>query len=194
MKKIITISREFGSAGGTIGKAVANALGYEYYDRELILQAAREIHADIEDITKLDEKVPVSFGFAQSLFNPENTSLEQRFYEAQVEIIRKIAEKGNCVIAGRNANSILGAYDNSLHVFIHAAKDWRINHLKNDLLKDMSVEKIENHLNAVDKKRNKFCQYYTKKDLGDYSAYDMSLSSSSFGIDKCVEMILQAAR
>ena len=66
MKKIITISREFGSAGGTIGKSVANKLGFEYYDKELIVQAARDAHITIEDLAKLDEKAPVIFGFTQS--------------------------------------------------------------------------------------------------------------------------------
>lgn len=194
MKKIITISREFGSAGGTIGKAVANKLGFEYYDKELIVQAARDAHVDIEDLAKLDEKAPVIFGFTQSLFDLYNSPIEERFYEAQKAIIRKIAEKGNCVIVGRNADSILSAYDDTLHVFIHADKKWRVDYLKNDKLKDMSHEKIESHLNNIDRARKKFCAYYTKKEFGAADGYDLTLSSSSLGIEKCIDLIFQAAQ
>ena len=67
MKKIITISREFGAAGGTIGKAVAERLGYEYFDKELIIRAAREANLDVEKMVKLDEHAPLIFGFGQSL-------------------------------------------------------------------------------------------------------------------------------
>lgn len=194
MKKIITISREFGSAGGTIGKSVANKLGFEYYDKELIVQAARDAHITIEDLAKLDEKAPVIFGFTQSLFDLYNSPVEERFYEAQVAIIKKIAEKGNCVIVGRNADSILSAYDDTLHVFIHGDKKWRVDYLKNNKLKDMSVDKIESHMSNIDKARRKFCAYYTKKEFGAASGYDLTLSSSSLGIEKCIDLILQAAR
>ena len=104
MKKIITISREFGAAGGTIGRAVAERLGYEYYDRAIILRAAREFNLDVESVQKWDEKVQTNFGFAQSLFEFYSRPQGDKLFEAETEIIRKIAEKGNCVIVGRNAN------------------------------------------------------------------------------------------
>ena len=63
MKKIITISREFGAAGGEIGRAIAKELNYEYYDKEIILQAARSSNIDMESIIRWDEKVPINFGF-----------------------------------------------------------------------------------------------------------------------------------
>lgn len=194
MKKIITISREFGSAGGTIGKTVANQLGFEYFDKELIIRAARDAHVDIEDLAKLDEKAPVIFGFTQSLFDLYNAPVEERLYEAQKAIIKKIAEKGNCVIVGRNADSILSAYDDAIHVFIHADKNWRIKYLKGDKLKDMSLEKIESHMNNIDKARRKFCSYYTEKEFGYAPGYDMTLSTSSLGIEKCVELICNVAK
>ena len=111
-----------------------------------------------------------------------NSPVEERFYEAQVAIIKKIAEKGNCVIVGRNADSILSAYDDTLHVFIHGDKKWRVDYLKNNKLKDMSVEKIESHMSNIDKARRKFCAYYTKKEFGAASGYDLTLSSSSLGM------------
>ena len=93
MKKIITISREFGASGGTIGKAVADRLGYEYYDKEIILQSARESNLDIASLEKWDEKIPVNFGFAQSLFDFYNKPLNEKLFDAQKRVIRKIGEK-----------------------------------------------------------------------------------------------------
>ena len=193
MKKIITISREFGAAGGTIGKTVAERLGYEYFDKELIIQAARDANLDVEKIVKFDEKVPVRFGFTQSLFDLYNSPVEERFYEAQKRIIRKIAEHGKCVIVGRNANSVLAEYDDSFHVFIHANFYWRLNYLKSDKMKNVPPEKIAEHINNIDKARKKFCAYYTNKDFGSAASYDMSLSSSALGIQKCAELICDAA-
>ena len=104
MKKIITISREFGAGGGEIGRKVAERLGYHYYDKELILRSADTSKVDVESMRRWDEKVPANFGFAQSLFNFYNKPLNETLFEAQTKVIREIGEKGNCVIVGRNAN------------------------------------------------------------------------------------------
>ena len=104
MKKIITISREFGAGGSAIGIEVAKRLGYEFYNKAIILRAAKESNIDVESMLKWDEKVPMNFGFAQSLFDFYNKPLNEKLFEVQRDIIRKIGEKGNCVIVGRNAN------------------------------------------------------------------------------------------
>ena len=130
MRKIITISREFGAGGSAIGTEVAKRLGYEFYDKAIILRAAKESNIDVESILRWDEKVPANFGFAQSLFDFYNRPLNEKLFEVQKDVIRKIGEKGNCVIVGRNANTILKEFDNSLHVFVHAAPYWRIEHMK----------------------------------------------------------------
>lgn len=194
MKKIITISRDFGSAGGTIGKRVADKLGYEYFDKELIIQAARDVSLDIEKIIKYDEKVPVAFGFAQSLFDLYAEPVEESLFEAQKKIIRKIAEHGKCVIVGRNADHIVSAFDDVLKVFIHADENWRIQYLKNDKMKDKSVEKIADAVHSIDKHREKFCKYWTHKEFGDAKNYDITLNTSSLGIDQCVDIIYQLAK
>ena len=98
MKKIITISREFGAGGGEIGRKVAERLGYHYYDKELILRSADTSKVDVESMRRWDEKVPANFGFAQSLFNFYNKPLNETLFEAQTKVIREIGEKGNCVI------------------------------------------------------------------------------------------------
>lgn len=194
MKKIITISRDFGSAGGTIGKRVADKLGFEYFDKELIIQAARDVSLDIEKIIKYDEKVPVVFGFAQSLFDLYAEPVEESLFEAQKKIIRKIAEHGKCVIVGRNADHIVSAFDDVLKVFIHADENWRIKYLKNDKMKDKSEEKIAEAIHSIDKHREKFCRYWTHKEFGDAKNYDIALNTSSLGIDACVDIIYNLAK
>lgn len=194
MKKIITISRDFGSAGGTIGKRVADKLGFEYFDKELIIQAARDVSLDIEKIIKYDEKVPIAFGFAQSLFDLYAEPVEESLFEAQKKIIRKIAEHGKCVIVGRNADHIVSAFDDVLKVFIHADENWRIKYLKNDKMKDKSEEKIADAIHSIDRHREKFCKYWTHKEFGAAKNYDITLNSSSLGIDQCVEIIYQLAK
>ena len=193
MKKIITISREFGASGGTIGKAVADRLGYEYYDKEIILQAATETNLDIASLEKWDEKIPMNFGFAQSLFDFYNKPLNEKLFDAQKKVIRDIGEKGNCVIVGRNANAILGEYDQALHIFIHAHPYWRLQHLKTKMPNEPDA-KIMDRMKQVDKKRKKYCAYYTNTIFGLSEYYDLCLNSSKLGIDACVDLICELAQ
>ena len=193
MRKIITISREFGAGGSAIGTEVAKRLGYEFYDKAIILRAAKESNIDVESILKWDEKVPANFGFAQSLFDFYNRPLNEKLFEVQKEVIRRIGEKGNCVIVGRNANTILKEFDNSLHVFVHAAPCWRIEHMK-EKMPDMTEAKISEEMRSIDKARKKYCAYYTNTEFGVADYYDISLNSSTLGIETCIETICNIAR
>ena len=192
MKRIITISREFGAGGAAVAKEVASRLGYEYYDKAIILRSAHESNMDVESVFKWDERVPKNFGFAQSLFDFYNKPLNERLFDAQKQIIRGIGEKGNCVIVGRNANSILRAFDNCLHVFIRADVRWRMEHMK-ELMPEVSEAKILEEIRAIDKTRRKYCAFYTQTEFGQADYYDLCLSTSTLGIDTCVDLICQLA-
>ena len=194
MKKIITISREFGAGGGEIGRRVADELGYDYCDKELILRAARDANIDVSRTLSLDEKPPALFGFTQSLFDMYSAPFDERVFEAQKQIIRKLGERGKCVIVGRNANSILSEYDNSLHVFIHADQYWRAARLQKEKMPDKSEKEILDDIKIVDKRRQKYCSHYTNTEFGVSKYYDLCLSTSSLGIDKCVQIILDIAK
>lgn len=193
MKKIITISREFGACGGTIGLEVAKRLGYEYYDKEIILRAAADSNLDIESFQKWDEKIPLNFGFAQSLFDFYNKPLNEKLFAAQRKVIRKIGESGSCVIVGRNANTILHEYDSTLHVFIHATDYARLMHLK-EKMPDATEAKIIERMKEVDRMRRKYCAYYTNTVFGMSDYYDMCLSSSTLGVENCIDIICQMAQ
>jgi cytidylate kinase len=193
MKKIITISREFGAGGGEIGRKVAQALNYDHYDKELILKAAKESQVDVESLLKWDERVPRDFGFAQSLFDFYNRPLSEKLFDAQQRVIKAIAEKGNCVIVGRNANAILKEYDHALHVFVHADFYWRLNRMKAKM-PDATEHKISEQIRAIDKMRRKYCTYYTNTEFGVADYYDISFNTSKLGIDACVEIICNLAK
>lgn len=193
MKKIITISREFGAGGGQIGKTVAERLGYYYLDKDMIIRSAMESsNLTASDFRMYDEKVPFDFGFGQSLFDFYNKPLNERLFAAQREAILKAGEKGNCVIVGRNANVVLKEFDHSLHVFVSASQYFRLQNLKSKM-PDYSEGKILEEMKSVDKTRRKYCTYYTNTEFGHADYYDLTLKSSTLGIDTCVDIICRIA-
>lgn len=189
MKKIITISREFGAGGGEIGKRLAEELQYDYYDKELILMAAAHADIAVSNLIEWDEKVPINFGFTQSLFNFYNKPMSEKIFEAQKQVIRKIGEKGHCVIVGRNANAILKEYDDCLNVFIRADFNWRLNRMK-DKMENLTESQVSGEMKTIDRVRKKYCTYYTNTNFGSMEQYDIALNSSRLGIDACVKAIL----
>lgn len=193
MKRIITISREFGAGGGSIGNAVAKKLGFEYYDKEIILKAAGKSNMDIDRVMKWDEKVPSNFGFAQSLFDFYNRPQGEKLYAAQEAIIREIGEKGKCVIVGRNANTILKNFEDSLHVFVYADPYWRMEHMKAKM-PDTTEAKISEEMHTIDRARKKFCSYYTNTEFGVADYYDICLNASALGIDNCIDVLYQLCK
>ncbi len=193
MRNIITISREYGAGGGEIGKELARELGFEYYDKSIILNVAREANIDVEHADKWDEVVPKNFGFAQSLFDFYNRPLSEKLFNAQSKVIRSLGEQGNCVIVGRNANSILKEYDHSLHVFLHANLKWRVKRMQNSV-EGTTPEKLLEQVQAIDKKRKKYCSYYTNTEFGSAQYYDICLDTGRLGIDQCIRILLDMAR
>lgn len=191
MKKIITISREFGAGGGEIGMKLSERLHYQYYDKEIILQAAAESNLDTYSLIKWDEKVPKQFAFSQSLFDFYNRPLSEKIFKAQSSVIRMIGEKGNCIIVGRNSNSILKEYEHSLHIFVHARFNWRLERMK-ERMKGLSEAKVAEQIKRIDKARNSYCTYHTRHEFGASKYYDLTLNSEKFGIDRCVDIICEA--
>jgi len=189
MKTIITISREFGAGGGEIGDKVAQKLGFELYDKAIILRTARESNIGMENIMKWDEKTPTNFGFAQSLFDFYNRPLSEQLFNVQRQVIRQLAEQNNCVIVGRNANEILREFERTLHIFITADFKWRLERMSKTM-PDITANKIK----AIDKARSKNCTHNTDTVFGAAKYYDMSLNTSELGIDTCVDIICELAK
>ena len=134
MKRIITIGREFGAGGRELGRRLARELGIAFYDRDIILRTAKaSAHLTPDQVRQWDEKVPLEFGFTQSLFNFYSRPLSEELWDAQVKAIRELANKESCVIVGRNADYILREYDHCLRVFVHADHSWRLMRIRKEM-------------------------------------------------------------
>lgn len=189
-KKIITISREFGSGGRSIGKAVAEKLNFSYYDKEIIEKVAQETGFSQEFISEQGEYSPSKNKFAYSFVGRDINGMSTNDYlwKAQRKIILDIADTKSCVIVGRCADYILKDRTDCLNVFIHADKTIRAERIVT--LYGETAQSPEKRLNDKDKKRRINYKYYTEQDWGMSQNYNLSLDSGYIGIDKCVDIIV----
>lgn len=193
MRKIITIGREFGAGGGEIGRRVAKELGIQYYDKDIILRTAIASHKlNPEQVRKWDERVPSSFGFAQSLFDFYNKPLDEELWQAQKDAIREMANRESCVIVGRNGDYILSEFDHCLKVFVHAGFNWRVKRMSG-MMPNTSLDQVAADVKQADKARKRYCEYYTGKAYGDARNFDLTINTEKLGIDRAVQLVLAAS-
>lgn len=194
MSKVITISREFGSGGRSIGKAVAQKLGYDYYDKELIEKIAEKSGLSADYIERNGEHSPGTniFSYAFVGRNRRGMSVEDYLWNHQREFILSLAEKGNCVIVGRCADYILRERTDCLNVFIHADKEKRADRIVN--LYGETGQKPEKRLMDKDKTRSLNYKYYTDRNWGMSQNYHISLDSGVIGIERCEDIIITLAK
>ena len=192
--KIITISRQFGSGGRTIAKALAQKLGYEYYDKEIIEDVAEKTGFSKELIARRGEEAPgksiFSYGFeAQPTPGIMNgMTMNDYIWTVQRKVIMDIAESGKpCVIVGRSADYILKDYDGVLNVYISADKEFRKERIVK--LYGETDKKPEKRIDEKDKKRAANHKHFTDLEWGFAPNYDICLNSAAIGIDKCVEIL-----
>ena len=190
-RRIITISREFGSGGRFIGEEVAKKLGIAYYDKNIISQIAEESGLSPEYIQESAELSPKKGLFAYAFAGRDITgkSREDIVYEAQRKVILELAEKESCVMVGRNADFILQDRDDVLNVFIHGnmpEKTQRISRLYN-----VSEQEAVKMMADVDKRRMINYNFYTEQRWGKASNYTLCLNSSQLGYERCEEIIME---
>lgn len=193
-KRIITISREFGSGGRTIGRRVAEKLGYAYYDRELIERISEETGISEAFIEKYGEHSPGKTIFSYAFFgrNEKGMSMQDYIWLEQCRIIRELAEKESCVIVGRCADYILRNRDDCLHVFIHASVEKKAERIVK--VYGETADRPEKRLADKDKARSVNYHYYTDREWGKAQNYHLTLDSGEFGLDRCVELIAELAK
>ena len=193
-KRIITISREFGSGGRFIGEEVAKKLGVAYYDKDIIGKIAEQSGLSPEYIQENAELSPKQGLFAYAFSGRDITgkSVEDMVYEAQRKIIMEIAEKESCVIIGRNADFILKDRNDVLNVFIHGdmpEKTQRIIDLYN--VEEKEAVKM---MADTDKRRMTNYNFYTEQKWGKASNYTLCLNSSQLGYDRCEKIIMECSK
>ena len=191
-KRIITISREFGSGGRFIGEEVAKKLGIAYYDKNVINEIAEKSGLSPEYIQENAELSPKKGMFAYALAGRDITgrSVEDMVYEAQRKVILELAKKG--LIIGRNADYILKDRDDVLNVFIHGnmpEKTQRIIRLYN-----VDEKKAVKMMADTDKRRMTNYNFYTEHKWGKASNYTLCLNSSQLGYDRCEKIIMECIK
>lgn len=193
-KRIITISREFGSGGRFIGEEVAKKLGVAYYDKDIIGKIAEQSGLSPEYVKENAELSPKKGLFAYAFSGRDITgkSVGDMVYEAQRKIIMEIAEKESCVIIGRNADFILKDRNDVLNVFIHGdmpEKTQRIIDLYN--VEEKEAVKM---MADTDKRRMTNYNFYTEQKWGKVSNYTLCLNSSQLGFDRCERIIMECSK
>ncbi len=191
---VITISREFASMGRTIGQRLARNLGFEILDRDIVAESARRMNMTIPEISRLDEHPGYNRFFMRKtyLFNFGVYNSSEKLYEVQRNVIEDYAEKGNCIIVGRCAESILRKRENVLRVYIYAPFDDRLRHCMEDL-QIGGREESEASIRRVDEARSTYRrrhQYYDNP----YDNFDLLVNSGTFGIEGAVDLIESVAR
>ena len=197
-KKIITISREFGSGGRSIGRAVADKLGIPFYDKELVEQIALESGFAPNFVEEHGEHAPGKSIFAYA-FAPQGVpgvmnglSTADFLWNVQCSVILQLAEKGPCVIVGRNADYILKDREDVLHVYIHADKEFRADRIVR--LYGESEKSPEVRLNEKDKRRKINYQHYTGRSWGVAQNYDVCFNSGVLGVDYIADIIVDMVK
>ena len=193
-KRIITISREFGSGGRFIGEEVAKKLGITYYDKNIISEIAEKSGLSPEYIQESAELSPKKGLFAYALAGRDITgkSIEDMVYEAQRKVILELAEKEPCVIIGRNADFILRDRNDVLNVFIHGDMPEKIQRISQ--LYHVREQDAVKMIADIDKRRMTNYNFYTDQKWGKASNYTLCLNSSQLGYDRCEAIIMECVK
>ena len=193
MKKLITISREYGSGGRIIGKMLAEKLNVPFYDKEIIDLSVEESGFSKEIIEGAELKA--KSGFAYNLSTALNfnegfggaLSVNDKLFLAQFEVIRKIGEEGEGVIVGRCADYVLREVPGVTNVFIHAEFEDRVKRAIEEYGDDEN--KAESIVKDYDKARKNYYDYHTGLKWGEYSNYNISLNTSYISEEKACDLI-----
>ncbi len=194
---IFTIGREYGSGGRAVGELLAKDLGIPFYDRELLIEAAKDSSYSEEILRTLDEQPMRSMLYSIAMgtttsFSGANMPISVQAFLAQLQTIQRLAdENGSCVFVGRCADYALRERDNVISAFICADKKKRIaNIMRTD---NVGEEKAAVIMKKIDKSRSSYYNYYTERRWGAASNYDLCINSSKVSDEACVELIKKYA-
>lgn len=197
-KYIITIGRQFGSGGRSIGQKLAEKLNINFYDKELISIAAKESGMDPEIFKGVDEQAANSllyslsmgmYNFGSGFSAMGDLPVNDKLYLLQHKIIKDIAKKESCVIVGRCADYVLKDNPNCVNIFFYADMEFR---------KDQSIKKhgidaarAEHIINKTDKSRSNYYSFYSGQKWGMAENYDLCINSAKLSEEKIVDLIIE---
>lgn len=193
---VITIGRQYGSGGRSLGKRIAEVLGMKYYDKELLVEAAKQAGINEEFFEKTDERSPSFFGgifsFAQGLkpmgyYSGNSVISDDSIYRAQCDFIYSLAEQGPCVIVGRTADYVLRDYPMLVNLFLHAP----IEHCVKRIMEreNLAADKAQQKAERINKLRSRYYNFYTDKTWGAAPSYHLCIDTSTLTDNDIVEMV-----
>ena len=201
MKTIITIGRQFGSAGREIGEKLAKEFDIPCYDKELLTRAAKESGFCEELIQTHDERPTNSFlynlvmdtySFGYNAAGLIDMPISQKVFLAQFDAIKKMADEGPCIIVGRCADYALANNPDVINIFVRAELEDRVKLISKRM--DLTENKAKDLVLKNDKQRASYYNYYTSKKWGDTSSYDLTINTSKISVDNAVDLILDFRR
>ncbi len=198
MNTIITIGRQYGSGGRELGQMIANRLGFDFYDEELVTMAAEKnkMHEDI--LKAVDEKATKSLLYTlvtgSDLRYMHSTQydmpINDKLFITQSEIIKNLSEKGSCVIVGRCADYVLrDSNHNCIHLFLYADMEDKIKRISKKY--DLSEDKAKDKIKKIEKMRKSYYNYYSSRDWGNTANYDLCLNTAKLGLDKSCDIVCE---
>lgn len=185
---VITIAREYASGAGEIAKKLSLELGIKVYDKEMISLAAKESGLAEAVVAETEQKRTNSFLYSIYMTS-QVLPLSDQIFMTQSQIIKNLAKTESCIIIGRCADHVL--YDNPscLKVFLHADMDDRIKRAH----EQYGIDKAADYIKKIDKQRASYYKYFTEKSWNNASNYDISINTSTVGIDEAVKIIKNLA-
>ncbi|MDO4266416.1 MAG: cytidylate kinase-like family protein [Eubacteriales bacterium] len=197
-KFVMTIERQYGAGGRAVGKALAEELGVHFYDEE-ILKITSETSAIGEQYFRIaDEKAgnnllyKIFDAIRPTIGEPkvgEKMTSPENLFRFQAKIIKELAEKESCIIAGRAANYILqeAGREDLVSIFVYADLPKKVERIME--LESVDAETAESHVKRIDKERTEFCRYYTGRDWMEMQHYDLCINSSDLTYPQMTEII-----
>lgn len=181
---VVTIGREYGSKGAEIGKKLAESLGVNYYDRDLVDKAANELGIEVEIVNEVDETISKRISGFDTAYGIDHRYLSNKLIDAQSSIIEKVADRESCIIIGRCANYVLRDRKDCINVLIYAPFEVRVHNIMEC---GMSKKEAEKLVEKVDKKRRDYYWHVTGKERNELHDRQFMFDSNILGIDGTVE-------
>ena len=197
--KIITISREFGSGGRELGKRLADALGFAYYDREIVSSIAEKCNLDegyVENVLRkgLTLNVPVTFGHTFYFYSDPTSENELKVLNTQQQIIKELAQRGDCVMVGRSSGIILEKY-NPLRLFVYADMEWKVKRCRERASAEehLTDRELEKKIRQIDAGRARHQKLLTDRKWGAPEGYDLCINTTNLEIKKIIPGLKEMA-
>ena len=187
----ITINRQFGSLGWPIAVKLAEMLGIEYYDRDIVEETAKQLGIPLAQASEQEEAIHTRFGHMAFPLGAGSAETQQQIFDTQTQIIQRLAARGSAIFVGRCADSIL-QNQNCLRVFIYAPKAKRYLNCVNTL--DMSPTEAKRMIERVDRARDRYCKKYARRLPSDPEYTHLQVDSSLFGVTGTAELLATVAR